>query len=617
MHNNSRIPSLSSLPPVNKKPKLSSPIPMSTTLKDVTNKMIGIPTESMTTPTYNNKLTYGNDDLMETFKKRERKLMKGINYLKNGIIEIEKEIIRCQDFEIPDTYDQIDGKVHDINLLKETLSHLITSLDAKENEIDASMKNEEMIICNLQMKFSIGVQELENELNQVLYDEDMKWERELNEVERMKPAQDLQLEMDELNLQLNDAMKEFHSITKENEHKCALFSNELEEEFEKFKNDKNKPMLDLRHQQEKLRINEETLTKQSMALESDIADNEEHIESLENEISKVEKLITETNKLNITLRHNVTTFSHKYNRECDITKKVEDKASILGITFNEQNQKMIFEKITRRKLENTIDERRGSVRCFAYIDKETLPSSYRINYTDRRISNIHTNESFFLNKIIEKQNCTIEEFFHNELRVYQDMCLTKNMDFTLITISKNELWRSNLISFISSTYLAHYHVDMQHVFIEDNEWVTVHDMIKPMDTNLPNIRYDRSEIQLGTNSFSLEQEQEQEPRLITEQPFTSNGVHLLKLKFIQRSNGRSINFYYVQLSGEGLPKRLQKVMSTSPTDLLDELLQFLTGKTKSCFLLDIEKESDYGPYLDLSSRMFQGDHSRKQPTIDA
>lgn len=204
-------------------------------LRDVTNTPV-ISGRSATVD--GGKLAYGDDKLMEEIKRRERKVLQDINRLKSAVEEIDKETekIRSRLPELAGSYrqllDNIDNEDKQILCLEEQLESL-------ESQCNTERENQRRMVENLELQHSIDVTNHNTSLDQKNSESRHSWEVQLIELQNEPETKDNVDIIKAIKTELAELQVEWYAIEKENDKKCSEYKQELREQFETFKREKN------------------------------------------------------------------------------------------------------------------------------------------------------------------------------------------------------------------------------------------------------------------------------------------------------------------------------------------------------------------------------------------
>ncbi|GCE98960.1 hypothetical protein ZYGM_003426 [Zygosaccharomyces mellis] len=613
--NHSKIPSIStnSATLSIKRRRLSS----SPMLQDVTNHVYTRPSIRHVSDGHSqqqnrrllNKYIYGDATVIEEVKKRERKIIKDINHFRNAILEIEKESAQIRERQLPDIQYAISKRITMCTELQKELSQQVSQLDLKEGEIEMLRKNEEMNISNLHLKWSVDLQELETELHKKQDDKRLEWEKQLLQLENLKPDETIEQEIRQLKTQMNQVEKEWQELLKNNHEKCDEYSKRLNQEFEEFKSLKTRPMEELIKKQTELKTEKQNLDSQHQLLVQKVEEYDKECRDLENEIDQMEQQISKAEEHTKPLKEELDTFLIEYELEDRKTQDVHELARREEKFYNDKFDKMEHEQLRRRKLENSIDEMKGQIRRFAYMTGEFLDCE--VDYAKRCIDN-----SYSFNRIVPSMLINEEDMLFQEYEMYHDMCLGRGINFNLISVS-NKPWttlRSALVKFLCEKCVPHYHIDLQYVFL--SEEMPSQDMLSrdaPKDDKEIELKIEKDSIEIDSCVEKIESGSEGLPSsILQETTHTSSGIGIIKFKLIpvfegSTLEGKPIDFYFLEVCDPRMISILDNVVS--PTHTMKSPISLIFKKllldTKSCLWFNLNDKYNYRSLLDLSNKISQ------------
>ncbi|EDO19495.1 hypothetical protein Kpol_1018p23 [Vanderwaltozyma polyspora DSM 70294] len=644
---NSKIPSLSSTPsapnsyPRLKRARLSLGNSM---LHDVTNNvnnrlvsrrsLAGNISTATTTSSSSqsmrlmNKYLFGDANVIEEVKKRERKILKDINRFINAIAEIEKETVQIKERQLPDIQYQISKKKTMCNELEKEILQLTSQLDLKEGECELQRKNEELSISNLQFKYSVEVQELENELEEKLNKEKLNWERQVLELENMEPSEKIAQEIKDLKDELVQVNAEWKKVQLDNETQRKKYESKLAEEFVTFKKQKEEPMISLLKEQKELEAKKENLKKENENLEDEInnkvqmcIDIEKEIESLNQNFASLE------NKLS-PLNNDYEKVSKEFETAEKNLKSVQAKALEKEILYNEEFDKMEQEQIRRRKLENSIDELKGSIRCFAYLSESTLTESYKIDYSKKTIESVDLDsknnavaKSYSFTRLIPSTLLSEDDLLFQEYQCYHDMCLENKSNFNLISVGTFP-W-ANLVTaltkFLFPKYLHDYNISLQHVFLSED--VPSQDLLLSSSDNSDNeikLKIEEDSIELDSRIINITSGVEDLPSTFFEKRVQlPSGITILKLTFTPKNTDLDeniVNYYFVEIYDGNTISTLNKAVTYGESEKtpITLILKKLLSDTKSCFVFNLNDTTNNNKLLDVSQKIMKLKNPKKK-----
>lgn len=432
-------------------------------LRDVTNTVVRANTE----PMRNNRYRYATDDtiLLEEIKRKERKVLQDKLHFRNALLELEKEsdLIRRQ--QLPNLRSAIAKKTNETEALDHGISQLCDELDIKNSECNLARQSEEHSVYNLQLKFMVEVQELENKLEQDIAEAKSHWEQELRQIEDMMPSAEMQSTMRQLSLDLDKVTTNWLSLKEDNDKKRAKYEHELQENFAKFQVEKESPMNELLKEQQELQLQLEELRSHKLDLTRKL-DNFEH--EYHNLDIQIKETIEDTERYKV-LKSPLKEKLSKLNKGLSISMNkiasVEAVANKQRRTFDQVNMRLNQEKNIRFNLEYSIEESNGKARSYLIVSPETVRDvgarNYKLMKVTNKVVNQYSKESFQYNKIWSTGDFTTLDFFQGFFEPFLDMCLNKCLNLSLIEIAdetkqENTSILRQLMRYVHSIYNERY-----------------------------------------------------------------------------------------------------------------------------------------------------------------
>ncbi|CCE64410.1 hypothetical protein TPHA_0H02060 [Tetrapisispora phaffii CBS 4417] len=677
-NNTSKIPSLSlvdntfdSTLHVNKKLKLSSDREM---LSDVTNNAKNkysyrknsndknVSNISRLNSLYDmqnrrlmNKYIYGDAHAVEEVKKRERKIIKDMNHLINAIAEIDKETSSVMSSDLPEIRYQISKKKNGCAELEKEIMNLNSMLDLKQGDLDLFKRNEELEIKNLHLKYEVELQELENELQEELNQEKFKWEKQKQELENMKPSEEIAQEIEILKGELESAKIELNNIINQNEIQLNDYKAELQNKFEEFKKEKKAPLDKLISNKEQLKENIEkyeteiiNITKEQDLLKKSQEDLREKIENYSQKLKNSENEMVPLNEKLMAV-----------SKEFEILKSENDKLKELAFKeeqlYKEKYEQVEEEQLRRKKLENSIDELKGTIRCVAYYSTTELQDAYSIDIPSHTITSIDVagNENnlnlkfsdnvnkkdevkslpnmYEFNRVIPSELIEESMMLCDEYQCYHDMCLENRTNFNLISVSAspwNKL-RKAVFQLLIPKYLEKYNISLQSVFLSE-EVYSQDLLLQYADTSMNpedikdgiDLKIEENSIELNSYSMEIKEDISELPTEVIEpKEITESGINILKFKFLEKNESEleqeenPINYYFVEFYNLETNYVLEKYVTPgeTPTTPIGMIIKKLIQDTKSYFIFKMDKVDVTDLFTNISNKVSKLKNPKRKP----
>ncbi|AET37881.1 Cik1p Ecym_2129 [Eremothecium cymbalariae DBVPG len=556
-----------------------------------------------------NKYYYGDPRVIEEVKRRERKVLKDIHHFKKSIEEIEQDMKTMQGETIPGLRYELGKKATLYKDLRVETTHMTTRLDMLNNKCEVIRANNELALNNLTLQQQLEVQNLEAELDQKINAVREEWELKLLSLEKFKPDEALVKEIEHLKIERNQLQKKWNEIHSMNEEKRKNHEKKLEKALQEFKDKKSMFLGQL-------------MTKQSVLLkekqEWELQVKEMH-NTLEEQKQEKEKLRQEIQTLEFELKSHelsiqpLSTKLHKLEEQLDLnrseTADVKQQAIQSEAEYNALYDKMEEAQISRRRIENTIEELHGKIRCYAYVDDTAI--SYSVNYASKTIKTGESRQYSF-NRVIPKEIMPLQDLFRQECQAYMDMCLQNHSNSSIISLQheKNPLIHEIIITWILEQ--KHDHVDFQCVLLSENSPSS--DMLasdvlstdRDSDSEIKVTVHDKSVFfeSKKVTVFSGASADELLGKL--KQDDKDDGVIILKFKIWHDKHSFS-DVHFVELTSPSY-KCLKAAISTTATitetaSPISIILRSLLTHTKSLLLLTLTHEDEH--LLDLSHQIGQ------------
>lgn len=547
-------------------------------------------------------------------KKREKiKALKTFNQLHKLNIEKNWNIVRYQTKYIPDMNYQISKRRVMCQKLEQQINNYKESYKTIEKKmIDAEIESTKSIekleeeqrqsYQRFQDKFKRHKQEVRDTL-----------EKEVKELENMKPKDTLLKEISTLENQFTTLNTELKEILQRNKDMEEAYKVELQMKFKKVKSEKTLALTKMemtiaRHLeiQDKLITKRNALNKENDDLEVQCNNQERDVSQATERFNTIDK---ETEELKSTLKmwnDNLLDDNLQFNN-------IQKEAKLHEIKYNENYDKMEEEQLKRKKLENSIDEMKGFIRTFLYIEPTTLSEHLDIDYAYSTVMDKdHEDEIYFFNRILPSNHLTTSQLITQEYKAYHDMCLKNGEDFNLFTVSGKKWYevRDDLIEFMTKGYGEKYSIFFQNVYISDKDIskdlllsTTVPDIICKEGTELNS---GRSSINL--NSFSTCLNNNNTIKFDDENRNScSDGINLMKFQLTEKTDSTRItNFYLIQIDEVDALKAFENYLSggrRNEEEKVDFIIRKLISDTKSCFIFKLEEEGLIQDVLSLSKRI--------------
>lgn len=568
-----------------------------------------------------NKYVFGDASVIEEVKKRERKILKDISHFRNAIREIEKETVQIREQHLPDMQYEISKRLTMCSEVRKETSQLAAQLDMKDRENDLFRKNEELDMANLQLKHSVEVQEVENTLKQKLDDEKLKWDKEITELENLKPDEKVAREIQQLRDELKKVNEGWEILKRENQQKCNKYEQKLMEELEQFKRLKQEPMDQLGKEQATLLNRHGRLSVERDRLIERIDTDKEEFNSIKEKISVIEQDIIRIKLSNEPLKDELQVSLSHYKKAKQETEAIQEIAHAKESYYKGKFDKMEEEQVRRRRLENSIEEMKGGIRTFAYVTKNEQTDNLKVNYSERTLTDSKTGYTFEFSRIIPSALETETDLLFQDCEMYHEMCLQNRLNYNLISVGQKpwDALRIALMSFIFAKCHDQHRIFLQYVFLSEES--PSQDLMLPSSEKCDNeikLKIQKESIELDSKTTEMVDGLNGLPLSIRKEKNTSTpGIGILKFQFVRLDGDQKpLNFYFIEINDPSTILTLDKVISPdtvvkSPISLI---IKKLLADTTSCFLFDICDTEDNDCILELSRKVSRMKTSKSRRT---
>ncbi|CCD25437.1 Vik1p NDAI_0F01180 [Naumovozyma dairenensis CBS 421] len=421
-----------------------------------------------------NKPILANYKKLATQRKIQRQLINKVKIYHEKNLNCNWEILKLKTKILPDLKYQISKRKGMKTKILNDISNLNDSLLSRDQIITDLTSMEPSIISQLQSQFQQEISNLKKIHDEKFNTRSMVLQLELNQLEKMKPKEELLKEIAHLDEKLIQLQDQIIGLTMENENKCNQYNSTLQKNFNKFKLENNS-IDDIMVKQRNLTAQKSTLLNHESKLLNEIQLNETEINQYKLQIMVIEDDLKRINEKSKPLKdslNNKLSYLHELQTQID---KLQTIATNKELKFNNDFNLMELQSLRRKKLENSIDELKGFIRTFAYIDSSASastsasssvpsPSHWKIDYHDNLVHNDLENISYPFTRLIlphnmattnindnNNDNCIEKTFIQNEFQIFIDMCLNQLENFNLFSISINPWTR------LRDNVLYHYH----------------------------------------------------------------------------------------------------------------------------------------------------------------
>lgn len=560
----------------------------------------------------------------------KKDISKETHNLKKEISKIDSEIVRYQTRYVPDIKYEISKRQVMCKKLQnqyDSFQKEIDAIDEQIGNIETTKKNVEKELLSkyedLETKQSI---DYEHKINQLK----ISFENDIEKLNNLSPDGPLEKEINDLRDKLLDYLEQSDSIKLSNKQKLKDEENIIKQKFEDFKLLKENELEHFIKQSDVLVNDISCQNNQRDKLNDVISSLNENFQSIQSKLDDIENELLEINNQYDTLHESERTLEDRFNLAYYNLQTTQKKARLQDEKYNDYYNKMELELTKRKKLENSIDELKGLIRCFLYTEDSNL-LGFTIDYLDNvvllenskhidsnnnnnnksnyeePIDEIKDEEIYLFSRIIPSNALSVPQLIFREYKPYHDMCISGKQNFTLFSISI-EPWlefQTQFIEFLIHEYSKDYEINFQNVFLSDDniskDLLAVKDeeTASTTTTSCINIKFDNeNNLLLNTISSPLtEHVFNRKNKQISINYDSTNGINMYKFQFKKRelypndSNEFDvINFYLVQFENINFINKLSNYMlsrkSIQPSHV-GYMINRLMKNLKSCFLFNL------------------------------
>ncbi|SCU91776.1 LAFA_0F05732g1_1 [Lachancea sp. 'fantastica'] len=534
-----------------------------------------------------NRYYYGDPKVIEEVKKRERKIARDIQHFRKSIVEIDTETRIVHERELPDLRYEISKKNALCNELRKDLIEFTSKLDEKTNDCDTLKRDGELDLQHTQLKHQVALQEVQNELDQNMSKCAAEWEAKLREIDNERPDPALLVELEELQKEKHLRNAQTKELAASNNLACEKKTQELGTILEQLLIEKQEPLHELQAKSEAVQKDNDMLRQETDSVKGKISQYEDRCSQLMQQISTVDSLITEcmeerAKNLEAKKKAEVTYLDCK-----TITDAVQEEALIVESQYNQEFDKMEKEQTRRRVMENSIDELRGKIRCFAFVGDEMVENS-SVDYFAKTIALDETKPCTF-NRIVPRKLIEEQELINQECEPFFLMCLNKQLNFSLMsspTGRQLQLKRAFL------EYLLTKENKLLTQYVSLSEGSESCDLFLPAEQNVKtDIQLTLKKDAIEINSTTLEMRSTQdvdENAALLESSVDSGNVGILKAE-IWKDQNKCCDAYFLEVNDLKTMEMLgnSRITTSTTKPPMAIILQTLLLKTKSLFLFNL------------------------------
>ncbi|CAI4794609.1 vegetative interaction with Kar3p [Saccharomyces cerevisiae] len=558
---------------------------------------------------------------IKDLKDRQDKIRFQRHTLRTQLIECEREIktIKFRDLN-KSRFELYKKKSKQAKYLKQ-VRDLTQNLNSKDGERADLIKKNKSALATLQAELDQNLI-LKRQESQELYNNKLIfWENELQIMENVEPDHEITEEISQLKKTLQELNINWANLQKQNLERQVNHESQLRKDFIAFKEAKLKSMENLTNKHRELLDQIATLQSESEKLHKEIMDIDRQAEYSEQNISEINENIKQLELTNNPLisksLQNSQDLEHLQNQMENLKEMASKQEKFYNDTYNTVEKELL----RSRRLENSIIEQKGTMRCYAYVMEQNLPENLLFDYENGVITQGLSEHVYKFNRVIPHLKVSEDKFFTQEYSVYHDMCLNQKKNFNLISLSTTPhgSLRESLIKFLAekdTIYQKQYVITLQFVFLSDDEFSQ--DMLLDYshnDKDSIKLKFEKHSISLDSKLVIIENGLEDLPLNFScdEHPnLPHSGMGIIKVQFFPRdskSDGNNdpvpVDFYFIELNNlksiEQFDKSIFKKESCETPIAL--VLKKLISDTKSFFLLNLNDSKNVNKLLTISEEV--------------
>ncbi|SCV03892.1 LAME_0H14070g1_1 [Lachancea meyersii CBS 8951] len=549
-----------------------------------------------------NRYYYGDPNVIEEVKKRERKIARDIQHFRKSIAEIDTEAKHLRERDLPDLRYEMSKKNAVLNELRKDLIQVTADLDEKANDYESLKANGQLELQHAQLKHQVALQEVQNELDHKISTFKAEWENKLREMENYTPDPEILAEIEGLRRQKLERENQIRQLNLGNEQACQRKKEELAAELEQQLVRKQDTLNELRTKNESAEHDKAVLENEVKSVTSQFAQYEDRCTQLMHQISEINSLVTdclEDRSQSVNATKNAEAI---YLESKAATESVQIEALEVEARYNREYDNMEKEQKRRRVMENSIDELRGRIRCFAFVGDEGSEES-TIDYSCKTVS-VKRSEPCLFNRIVPRKLVSEKELISQECEPFFRMCMDKQLNFNVMSspTGKQLLLRETLLEYLIES--GNKKLITQYVSL--GEGAESRDLFLQADKNEHadiQLTIKKDTIEMNSTILEMRSTQDIKNNLARlEAEVGSENIGILKAE-IWEEHTKCCDAYYLEINNLTIVDTLRNVrdnhtVAKSPIAII---LQTLLSRTKSLFLFNLFDEHTADPSTILDS----------------
>lgn len=551
----------------------------------------------------------------------KKEISREVARIKKEISKTDSETVRYQTRYVPDIKYEISKRQVMCKKLQNQQDSFEKNLEVIDGQIVTVEAYKQTVEEELASKYVSIEANKTKECEETTADIKDKYEDELRELENLAPKDELEVEINTLRERMLDYLEQCDDLKIFNEKQLKNKEIEIKEQFEEFKTTKQNEMDTVLAKGREILENKSNqideknkLNDQILELDANLKDIQSTLTTLQNELDTINKDYADIQNKS----QSIDSVIIQATKDLD---KIQEEARLHDTKYNEYYNTMETELTRRKKLENSIDEVKGLIRCFLYTEDSNLPG-FTVDYFDNvalfetpqnenedssKNEEINDDDIYPFSRIIPSNALSVPQLIFREYKPYHDMCINNNQNFTLFSVS-HKPWlefQTQFVEFLLHEYSQQFNINFQNVYLSDGKLSKDLLASKENDINTPatsaciSIKFDsENNLMLDSTTITLTEyiSNRRNGQNISDYDSTS-GINLFKFQFIKKalssnepSTNEVINFYLVQFESLHFLTKLSSYLSdVKPTEPnhVGYVINKLMNNLKSCFLFNL------------------------------
>lgn len=551
----------------------------------------------------------------------KKEISREVAKIKKETSQTDSEIVRYQTRYVPDIKYEISKRQVMCKKLQNQQDSFEHDIEMINGQIETVEVTKQTVEEELASKYMSIEAEKTKEHEETITNLNEKYKEDLAELENLTPKDELEVEINTLRERMLDYLEQCDDLKLSNEKEVKTKEIGIREQFEEFKITKQNEMntifqkgKDILETKSKQIDEKNILNDQISLLDTNLQDLQTTLTNLQQELDTINKEYRDSQIKSETIDDTIIQANNEL-------QEIQEKARLQDAKYNDYYNTMEVELTRRKKLENSIDEVKGLIRCFLYTEDSNLPG-FTVDYFDNVVlfeaperdgENTHTVEEineddiYPFSRIIPSNALSVPQLIFREYKPYHDMCINGNQDFTLFSIS-NKPWlefQTQFVEFLIHEYSSQYDINFQNVYLSDGKLSK--DLLaskeKEVNATTPSacisIKFNsENNLILDSTTVILTEymSNKRNNQLVSDYD-ASSGINLFKFQFVKKTsslndeaNSEAINFYLIQFESLDFLKKLCSYLSVvkpNEPNHVGYVINKLMNNLKSCFLFDL------------------------------